>query len=77
MKVTQLLHNLGRSIWLPNSARDLLNTGMFGVIASTAGIDVDALPARLQDEDAKAFVKSWHELMGVIASKSAAPAKAS
>ena len=36
-----------------------------------AGIDVDALAARLQDEGAKAFVKSWHELLGVIASKSA------
>ncbi len=37
-----------------------------------AGIDVDALAARLQDEGAKAFVKSWNGLMGVIASKSAA-----
>ena len=36
-----------------------------------AGIDVDALAARLQDEGAKSFVKSWNELMGVIASKSA------
>ena len=42
-----------------------------------AGIDVDALAARLQDEGAKAFVKSWNELMTVIASKSAALAKAS
>jgi transaldolase len=37
-----------------------------------AGIDIDALAARLQDEGAKAFVKSWDELMTVIASKSAA-----
>ena len=37
-----------------------------------AGIDVDALAARLQDEGAKSFVKSWNELMAVIASKSAA-----
>jgi transaldolase len=37
-----------------------------------AGIDVDALAAQLQDEGAKAFVKSWNELMEVIASKSAA-----
>ena len=36
-----------------------------------AGVDVDALAARLQDEGAKAFVKSWDDLMGVIASKSA------
>jgi transaldolase len=33
------------------------------------GIDVDALAAQLQDEGAKAFVKSWNDLMDVIASK--------
>ena len=38
-----------------------------------AGIDVDALAAQLQDEGAKSFVKSWNELMEVIASKSGAP----
>jgi transaldolase len=37
-----------------------------------AGIDIDALAARLQDEGAKAFVKSWHQLLAVIESKSAA-----
>jgi transaldolase len=42
-----------------------------------AGVDVDALGAQLQDEGAKSFVKSWHELMDVIASKSADLAKAS
>jgi transaldolase len=36
-----------------------------------AGIDVDALAARLQDEGAKAFVQSWEDLMSVIDSKSA------
>jgi transaldolase len=41
-----------------------------------AGIDVDALAAQLQDEGAKSFIQSWNELMGVIASKSAALAKA-
>ena len=41
-----------------------------------AGIDSDALAAQLQDEGAKSFVKSWNELMAVIASKSAALAKA-
>jgi transaldolase len=35
-----------------------------------AGIDVDGLAARLQDEGAKSFVKSWNELLAVIASKS-------
>jgi transaldolase len=38
---------------------------------ATAGIDVDALAAQLQDEGAKSFVKSWNELMGVIKSKEA------
>ena len=37
-----------------------------------AGIDVESLAARLQDEGAKSFVKSWNELMAVITSKSAA-----
>jgi transaldolase len=37
-----------------------------------AGIDVDALATRLQDEGAESFVKSWNDLMGVISSKSAA-----
>ena len=42
-----------------------------------AGIDIDDLAARLQDEGAKSFVNSWNELMGVITSKSATLAKAS
>ena len=42
-----------------------------------AGIDVDALAAKLQDEGAKSFVNSWNELMGVIASKCATMQKAS
>lgn len=36
-----------------------------------AGIDVDTLAARLQEEGAKAFVTSWHDLLEVIAAKSA------
>jgi transaldolase len=35
-----------------------------------AGIDVDALAAQLQEEGAKSFVKSWNDLLAVIASKS-------
>ena len=42
-----------------------------------AGIDIEALAARLQDEGAKSFVNSWNELMGVIASKCATLAKVS
>jgi transaldolase len=41
-----------------------------------AGVDVDALAVRLQEEGAKSFVKSWNELLAVIASKRAALAKA-
>ena len=36
-----------------------------------AGIDVDALATRLQEEGAKSFVTSWHDLLEVIAAKSA------
>ena len=42
-----------------------------------AGVDADALGAQLQEEGAKSFVKSWHELMAVIVSKCAALKKAS
>jgi transaldolase len=37
-----------------------------------AGIDVDALASRLQEEGATSFVKSWDELMAVITSRCAA-----
>ncbi len=37
---------------------------------ATAGIDIDALAAQLQDEGAEAFVKSWNDLMACIDSKS-------
>lgn len=43
---------------------------------TSAGIDIDALATQLQDEGAKSFVNSWNELMGVIASKSAAAQEA-
>jgi transaldolase len=42
-----------------------------------AGIDVDSLASQLQDEGAKSFVNSWHELMDVIVAKSTVLAKAS
>jgi transaldolase len=42
-----------------------------------SGIEIDALAARLQDDGAKSFVKSWNELMDVIASKGAQLKKAS
>jgi transaldolase len=42
-----------------------------------AGIDVDALAARLQEEGAKSFVSSWNDLIGCIEAKSAQIKKAS
>jgi transaldolase len=44
---------------------------------ANAGIDFDALARKLQDDGAELFLKSWNELMAVIASKSAALAKTS
>lgn len=44
---------------------------------AAAGVDVYALAERLQAEGTKSFVNSWHELLDVLASKSAALATAS
>jgi transaldolase len=44
---------------------------------AAAGIEIDDLAAKLQDDGAKSFVSSWNDLMEVIASKSATLAKAS
>ena len=41
-----------------------------------AGVDLNALAAKLQTDGAESFVKSWHELLGVIESKTAALAGA-
>jgi len=41
-----------------------------------SGVTVDDLAARLQDEGAKAFVRSWNDLMTVIASKTDAVTQA-
>ncbi len=41
-----------------------------------AGVDIEALAARLQDEGAKAFVKSWNDLLAGIAAKTAQVARA-
>jgi transaldolase len=42
-----------------------------------AGVDINALAARLQDEGASSFVKSWNDLMACIDSKRVAIRKAS
>ncbi len=41
-----------------------------------AGVDVEALSAKLQQDGADAFVKSWQQLLQRIAEKSAAPGSA-
>jgi len=53
------------------AADDVASENMLKQFAQ-AGVNVDALAARLQDEGAKSFVKSWNELLAVIQSKSAA-----
>jgi transaldolase len=40
-----------------------------------AGVDVDALAAKLQEDGAKSFVASWKDLLDVIVSKSASIGK--
>jgi transaldolase len=42
-----------------------------------AGVDLDALASKLQEDGAASFVTSWNELLGVIASKCSDLAKAS
>jgi transaldolase len=69
-----------------NTLKALADHGEIGAVMATdggdceevlaqfakAGIDVMALALQLQKEGADAFVKSWHELLGVIESKSMA-----
>jgi transaldolase len=43
---------------------------------TASGVDLEALAIRLQQEGAASFVTSWQDLLGVIAAKSAASAKA-
>ena len=43
---------------------------------TAAGIDINALAERLQDEGTKSFAKSWNSLMAVIAAKREPGAKA-
>jgi transaldolase len=51
--------------WEQCSAEDVIQQ------FSESGIDVDTLGADLQNEGAKAFVKSWTELMDIITAKGA------
>ena len=49
---------------------------MLGAFAN-AGIDIDALAQKLQDDGAASFDKSWNDLMTCVESKSAVMRKAS
>jgi hypothetical protein len=92
MKATQWLHDPGQSIWLDTVGCCLLTIGTpeklkQGLPGEALFLDqAHTLPDAtlkapgehpLQDEGAKAFLKSWHELMDVIGFKSAALAKVS
>ena len=90
MKATQLLHNIGQSLWLDNITRDLLDRGTLehyirdlsvtGLTSNPTIFDhaiKKALAAQLQDEGAKSFVNSWNDLMDVIGSKSTVLKRAS
>ena len=57
-----------------NSTRELLRESPF--FETFAPDDIDALAARLQDEGAASFTKSWNELMACIDGKSARMRKA-
>jgi transaldolase len=36
---------------------------------TAAGVDIDALALKLQQDGAQAFVKSWHQLLGRLSDK--------
>ncbi len=56
------------AIMAPDSGNCERELGQF----AQAGVNVDNLAARLQDEGASAFAKSWNGLMAGLASRSAA-----
>ena len=71
-----------KAVWDHGEIGDTLapdGGGCEAVLASfaKAGIDIDALAVRLQEEGAASFVKSWNDLMVCIDSKSAVLRKAS
>jgi transaldolase len=54
----------------PIMAADIVASEKVLAQFALSGVNVDSLAGRLQDEGAKSFVKSWNELLAVIASKS-------
>ena len=57
-------------------AADVGDSGRVLASFAKAGIDIDALALRLQDEGAASFVKSWNDLVSCIEFKSTAMQKA-
>ncbi len=76
MTPTPALHDQGQRRWLDNITRDLIRSGTLKrwrcahSSRRPASMSMRSRP-RLQDEGAKAFVKSWQDLMDVVADKSA------
>ena len=83
--VTRLAAPLTVNTMPENTLKAFADHGEFGPLIGAArdsevvlrafgksGVDVLALATRLQEQGAASFVASWNELMGVIASKSAA-----
>jgi transaldolase len=82
MKATQLLHELGQSLWLDNITRDLLDSGTLERYIdelSVSGLTSNPtiFDHTIKNSAAYDAVASWHELMEVIGSKSADLRKAS
>jgi hypothetical protein len=85
MTPTGTLHDLGQKPLArqhhPRAAEQrhaaaLHRTGFWPPSFAKAGIDVDALAGRLQEEGAASFVNSWNELMSCIEFKSSKIRKA-
>ena len=71
MKPTQQLHDLGQSLWLDNITCGPLTEGKVLAEFARIGIDAAALAGQLQREGTEAFDRSWRDLLGGIAAKSA------
>ncbi len=67
-------HGVGRML-LSSDAEQIVRTATVRVLQiSRAGVDVEALAAKLQQDGADALVKSWQRLLQRIAEKSTAKA---
>ena len=79
MQATKRLSSAGQSIWLDNITRDLLETGTLEQYIRDLSVTGLTSNPTIFDEALRhgtacdtAFVTSWKDLLGVIASKTAA-----